>query len=126
MQDNRHIRNLFDSSNYLMSLHSELFLPVSVVKVFAACALWSRHVDANGDPMSLEELAVRVGRPPSSISSMTNYLSEVHRGRAGYGLIRTFENPNNGRKKAFALTSKGQAVIDHLGYLYHRQSHEFD
>lgn len=126
MPQHRHLRNLFDSSNYLMSLSTEFFLPVSTVKIFAACAMWQDHTDDNGDTMSLEELAARTGVTPSVLSSQMTYLSERYRGREGFGLIRKTGNPSNGRKKCFRLTLKGEAVVSHLRHLYHREDGLWD
>lgn len=127
MPQHRHLRNLFDSSNYLMSLSSELYLPVSTIKIFAACALWQDHTDDNGDAMSLEELAARTGVTPSYLSGQLKYLSERYRrDKVGFGLIRKMENPNNGRKKCFRLTPKGEMVVSHLRHLYHREDNLWD
>ncbi len=95
-------------------------LPVSSVVVFAGCALWQDRRD-NIEPMSLEELASRIGKTPSALSAHMRYLSDYYRqGKEGLGLVRTYENPYNSRKKGFALTAKGEAVAAHLNYLYHR------
>jgi len=95
-------------------------LPVSSVVVFAGCALWQNRRD-NTEPMSLEELASRVGKTPSALSAHMRYLSDYYRqGKEGLGLVRTYENPHNSRKKGFELTAKGEAVAAHLKYLYHR------
>jgi DNA-binding MarR family transcriptional regulator len=88
--------------------------------------MWHSRRDFADGLMSLEELAARVGKSPSAMSAQLSYLSEIHRGRPGFGLVRTFDNPNNARKKSFALTPKGQAVVDHLRYLYQREHHESD
>lgn len=70
--------------------------------------------------MSLEDLASRLGKTPSALSANLHYLSERYRGREGLGLILTYENPHNGRRKGFQLTDKGEAVSAHLRYLYQR------
>lgn len=115
-----HLRTLFDSNVYLLSVAGPLMLPVSSVVVFAACAMWQSR-SGNGEPMSLEELASRVGKTPSALSAHMRYLSEHYRdGKEGMGLVRTYENRHNSRKKCFELTAKGEAVAAHLKYLYHR------
>lgn len=121
MSDTRlhHIRALYESSRYLLSVADPLMLPVSAVVVFTGCALWQTRRD-RGEPMSLEELASRIGKTPSALSANMHYLSEHYRGREGLGLVRTYENKHNSRKKGFELTAKGEAVAAHLKYLYHR------
>lgn len=115
-----HLRALYDSNVYLLSVAGPLMLPVSSVVVFAGCALWQNRKEASG-PMSLEELAARIGKTPSAISAHMRYLSDNYRhGKEGMGLVRTYENRHNSRKKCFELTAKGEAVAAHLRYLYHR------
>ena len=115
-----HLRTLYDSNVYLLSVAGPLMLPVSSVVVFAGCALWQNRSDRS-EPMSLEELAARIGKTPSALSAHMRYLSDDYRsGKEGLGLIRRYENPHNGRRKGFQLTDKGEAVAAHLAYLYHR------
>lgn len=81
-----HLRTLYDSNVYLLSVAGPLMLPVSSVVVFAGCALWQNRSDRS-EPMSLEELAARIGKTPSALSAHMRYLSDDYRsGKEGLGL----------------------------------------
>lgn len=87
-------------------------IPMSVALTFLGVALWERQEDSGAEPTTLEELAVKVGAPATTISQHLRYLGACYRdGRPGLGLVETEEYPHNRRKKVFYLTSKGRGLI---------------
>ncbi|MGO4838669.1 MarR family winged helix-turn-helix transcriptional regulator, partial [Rhizobiaceae sp. 2RAB30] len=66
-------------------------------------------------PMTLEELAAKVGMTPTTVSQHLRYLSYGYRpGKPGLGLVETVENADNRRKKVFFLTPQGRALVAEL------------
>lgn len=107
------IEAYFEASRRMMLEHRDI--PVSVSLTFLGVALWERHVDSAKEPMTLEELAVKVGAPASTISQHLRYLGEHYReGRPGLGLVVTEEYQHNRRKKVFHLTAKGRGLVRQL------------
>ena len=121
MSDHRALRTYFEAGQYMASLSSTLLLPVSVYVTFMGVAMWRDRRDKTDGPMPLEELAARTGNTPSSISAQLRYLGDRYRdGKPGFGLVRTYEHPTNGRMKTFDLTPRGEAVVEHLKYIHGR------
>jgi len=109
----RHIRALFAANHRLIQEHRDL--PVTVALSLLGVAIWEDHLDSDGELMSLEDLAARIGTPVTSFSQHTRYLGERYRqDKPGLGLIETREHPTSGRKKTFHLTPKGRGLVRQL------------
>ena len=90
-------------------------IPVNVVTTLLGVALWEDYVDYAGEPMNLEDLAVKVGTTPTTISGHLRYLGDNYRpGKSGLGLVETVPYDHNRRKKVFCLTPKGRGLIRQL------------
>ena len=108
-----HIVALFEANRRLLMEHRDI--PVNVVTTFLGAALWEDYVNRDGEPMNLEELAVKVGITPTTISGHLRYLGENYRPyKAGLGLVETEQYDHNRRKKVFCLTPKGRGLIRQL------------
>jgi len=109
----KRIEAYFEACRRMMMEHKDL--PLSVTLTFVGVALWERRPDHEGEPTTLEELAVKVGIPATTISQHLRYLGDHYReGRPGLGLVETEEFRHNRRKKVFHLTSKGRGLIRQL------------
>lgn len=119
MSNLRTIMTLFRANKHLMGEAREL--PLGIVLTFLGVALWGEEVKPDGEPFSLEDLAVRIGFSPTTISQHLRYLSYHYRiGKPGLGLIETGENPFNRRKKFAVLTPKGKGLVRHLDLIIRR------
>jgi DNA-binding MarR family transcriptional regulator len=113
MSTSRHVRALFEVSRRLLAEHRDI--PVTVVHTFLGVAIWESHDDDAGEPMTLEELAVKTGNPATSTSQHLRYLGDKYREeKDGLGLVETREYHRNRRKKVFRLTPKGRGLIRQL------------
>jgi hypothetical protein len=122
MPEDRPLRAYFDAGRHMMSISTELELPVAIMVTFLGAAMWGTKRGQVAMPMSLEELAASTGKTPQTISSHMRYLGARYReGKPGMGLVQTYEHPSNGRCKAFQLTPQGDAVVAHLKHLYYRE-----
>ncbi|MCX5577243.1 hypothetical protein [Kaistia terrae] len=109
----RHVRALFEANRRLLAEHRDI--PVTVALTLLGVAIWEDHVDSAGELMSLEDLAVKIGTSPSSLSQHTRYLGHRYReDKPGLGLVETREHPHSGRKKMFRLTPTGRGLIRQL------------
>lgn len=109
----RHIRAYFEANRRMMVEHRDM--PVTIALTFLGAALWESREDQHGEPMTLEELAVKVGSSATTISQHMRYLGEHYRdGKPGLGLVETEEYRHNRRKKVFRLTPKGRGLIRQL------------
>lgn len=125
MSDHRPFRVFLEAGRYMASLSPQFELPVAIWVSFMGAVLWSDRKLTGEVPMSLEELAARTGKPPSTISQHLRYLGVKYRfEKPGMGLVETHEHPLNGRMKTFGLTPKGRAAAEHLRYIYNRQDSE--
>ena len=60
-------------------------------------------------PLLMSDLAKLTGTAQSSTSRNVSSLSKVNRhNREGHGLVKTYEDPTNLRRKFVELTSKGR------------------
>ncbi len=58
---------------------------------------------------------------PTTVSQHLRYLGYGYRtGKPGLGLVETRENPDNRRKKVFALTPKGRGLVSQLELILRR------
>jgi predicted transcriptional regulator with HTH domain len=122
MYDNRALRAYFDAGRHMMSISTQLELPVAIMVTFLGAAMWGTKPGQTETPMSLEELAAATGKTPQTISGHMRYLGARYReGKPGMGLVQTYEHPLNGRCKAFQLTAEGEATVAHLKHLYHSE-----
>lgn len=123
MAEDKPLRAYFDAGRHMLSLSTEFELPVAVWVTFLGTAMWGVKRGQVDTPVSLEELAARVGKTPQTISSHLRYLGSYYRnGKTGMGLVETYQHPLNGRMKAFHLTPQGEAVAAHLRHLYNRDA----
>jgi DNA-binding MarR family transcriptional regulator len=107
------IEAYFEASRRMMMEQRDI--PMSVALTFLGAAIWERRKDSEAEPTTLEELAVKVGAPATTISQHLRYLGENYReGKPGLGLVETEEYQHNRRKKVFYLTSKGRGLIRQL------------
>lgn len=64
------------------------------------------------DHPTFEQLGEAVGLSNSSISRSIRALGVVNRkGERGFGLVETFQDPDDGRRFKVQLTQRGQALI---------------
>lgn len=104
---------MFEANRRILAEHRDI--PVTVALTLLGVAIWEDQVDATGELMSLEDLAVKIGTAPTSLSQHTRYLGHRYRdGKPGLGLVETREHPSSGRKKMFRLTPKGRGLIRQL------------
>ncbi|KQQ73640.1 hypothetical protein ASF70_07460 [Rhizobium sp. Leaf321] len=123
MHDNRPLQAYFDAGRHMMSISTELELPVAIMVTFLGAAMWGTKQGQTAVPMYLEELAAATGKTPQTISTHLRYLGSRYReGKPGMGLVHTYEHPSNGRCKAFELTPDGEVVAAHLKHLFRRQA----
>lgn len=109
----RHIKAFFEANRRLVVEAREL--PVAIVITFLGVAIWEQRESDHGEPMTLEELAVKVGRSATTISQHMNYLGNHYReGKPGLGRVGTEQYLHNRRKKVFHLTPKGRGLIRQL------------
>lgn len=109
----RHIKAYFEASRRLVEDSRDL--PVAIAITFLGVAIWEQREGNHGEPMTLEELAVKVGRSATTISQHLNYLGAIYReGKPGLGLVGTTTYLPNRRKKVFYLTPKGRGLIRQL------------
>lgn len=93
-------------------------ITVATTATFLGAAIWGHHETRAGEPLTLEELAVKVGMTPTTVSQHLRYLSHGYRsGRPGLDLVLTSENPDNRRRKIFTLTPKGRGLTANLGLI---------
>jgi len=113
------IRAYFEANKRLVAETKEM--PVLIANTFLAAALYEDVLHPNGDPMTLEDLAVRNGIVPTTISTHLAYLGEFYRrGKPGLGLVATHEFSGNRRRKTFELTPKGRRLIGQLELIFKR------
>lgn len=109
----RHLRAYFEASRRLIMETKEM--PVAIAMTFVGVAIWEAQGDDDGDPMTLEELATKVGIPATTMSTHLRYLgNHYRRNKTGLGLVETDEFRHNRRKKIFYLTPKGRGLIRQL------------
>ena len=90
-------------------------LPVSVFKTFLGVCLWGGN-GAGNEPLQLQELALRIGLPTTTVSRHLRYLGDWERQDVpGMGLVRTDINVRNRRQKVASLTPQGIIVAGKLG-----------
>jgi len=111
------IRAYFEANKCLMNVSRDM--PLGVSLAFLGSAIWGQDRDDLSDPLTLEDLAARVGASPSTISQHLRYLSYGYRaGTPGLGLVETAENTDNRRKKVFYLTPKGKGLVSQLQFIF--------
>jgi DNA-binding MarR family transcriptional regulator len=109
----RVIRAYFEANRRLVQEAREI--PVAIALTFLGAAIWEDVQDRDGEHMTLEDLAIKVGMTPTTVSQHLRYLGEFYRyGKPGLGLVETAENRSNRRKKVFFLTPKGRGLIAQL------------
>ncbi len=119
MTDKQAVNALLQANKRLLAEAREL--PLGIAVTFLGVALWEDEEDADGSPLTLEDLAIRVGMSPTTISQHLRYLGENYRfGKPGLGLVETWENPHNRRKKIAGLTPKGNGLVRQLGLIIRR------
>ncbi|EKF16894.1 ArsR family transcriptional regulator [Nitratireductor pacificus] len=119
MSSDRLIRAYLEANRRMMAESKDMTLATTVT--FLGAAVWSDHEDLEGEPLTLEDLAVKVGMTPTTISQHLRYLGGGYRlGRPGLGLVLTDANPDNRRKKTFGLTPKGRGLAAQLALILRR------
>ncbi|MET4636439.1 hypothetical protein [Kaistia defluvii] len=109
----RHIRALFEANRRLLAEHRDI--PAAVVNTLLGVAIWEGHQVDPREPMTLEDLAVKIGTPPTTVSVHLRYLGASYREeKPGLGLVETREYRPNRRKKTFHLTPRGRGLIRQL------------
>lgn len=113
--DSRHLRAFFEANRVVVSTSDTGHIPVSVVVTFLGVALWEDEVDDEGEPLTLEGLAARVGMTATTISQHLRYLGDWYRqGKPGLQLVETEVYEHNRRKKVFRLTPRGRGLARQL------------
>ncbi|UDL87658.1 ArsR family transcriptional regulator [Mesorhizobium sp. PAMC28654] len=111
------IRAYFEANKCLMTVAKDM--PIGVSLALLGAAIWGRDRHDINDPLTLEDLAARIGVSPTTISQHLRYLSYGYReGTPGLGLVETAENADNRRKKIFYLTSKGKGLVSQLQFVF--------
>ncbi|MER9852265.1 hypothetical protein NKJ55_34265 [Mesorhizobium sp. M0106] len=111
------IRAYFEANKHMKTVAKDM--PIGVTLAFLGAALWGQDRHDTTDPLTLEDLGVRIGVSPTTISQHLRYLSYGYReGTPGLGLVATAENTDNHRKKVFFLTPKGRGLVNQLQFIF--------
>lgn len=111
MSDETRGLELFFQANQRLLAESPT-IPTATVSVFLAIVLWSRPLDSDHKPLTINMVAQLSGVNYANTLQHCRYLGEgVRFGARGMGLITTHINPENKRQKIPTLTPKGYALI---------------
>lgn len=70
---------------------------------------------ASSEVTSVTDLSRLTGCAPSSASRYVHYLSDRDRhGNPGHGLIESYSDPKDSRRKALRLTERGELLVQML------------
>lgn len=107
-----HLRRLLESNRLFLDVAQEV--NVSIVNTFLGVALWGEDSRPD-DPVSLQELAERVGLSETTVSRHIRYLGLRRRvGVEGLGLVDTKFHPLDRRRRVVFLTRQGKVLRDRL------------
>lgn len=89
-------------------------ITVAHLSTFLGIATWSR----GAYPISIKELANRLGIADATAARHVRYLGEGERaGQEGLGLVKSFANPDDGRERLLELTPHGYHFLSHADAL---------
>lgn len=92
-------------------------MPVSLMKTYLGVILWGAD-RRRDDPLTMLELADKIGLPATTVSRHLRYLGEYERpGVSGADLVQTSINPLDRRQRIVELTSKGRALRDNVMHM---------
>ncbi len=107
-------RRVFELIRIFMGLQHEINAPI--MATFLGVTMWGED-ERPDDPVSIQELAERVGLNETTVSRHLRYLGTQRRvGVEGLGLVDTRTHPVDRRRKIVFLTRKGKALKDQLGF----------
>lgn len=106
------LMKLLEVNRTFMALEHEI--NAALMSTFLAVAVWSEGREESV-PLTIVELAKRVGLPGSTVSRHLRYLGKRRRkGVPGLGLVDTALSGDDARQKAVSLTPEGMALRDRL------------
>lgn len=87
-------------------------MPVSLMKTYLGVVLWGAD-RRKSEPLTMMELAEKIGLPPTTVSRHLRYLGDFERpGVSGANLVQTSINPLDRRQRVVELTPKGKSLRD--------------
>ncbi|WP_223478551.1 ArsR family transcriptional regulator [Oricola indica] len=108
----RTLQGYLDANLVMLSLKGEI--NASIINTFLGVALWGGIHDGE-EPLTLHELASRIGLSETTVSRHLRYLGDWERQeKPGMGLVKTDTYPRNRRQKVASLTTKGVHLRDQL------------
>lgn len=108
-------------ANHRVQEETTPHITVGLLNVLLGVERWGYVKGDRHEPMALEELAKNLGVAPTSVSQNMRDLGMVKRGGLpGLGLVNTWENVGNHRKKCFAITLKGSNLMADLRQIFGR------
>lgn len=108
------LRRAFEINRLFMGVAHEINAPI--MATFLGVALWGADA-TRGDPLSIQELAERIGLAETTVSRHLRYLGVQRRiGVEGLGLVDTDAHPVNRRKKVVFLTRDGKVLRDRIEF----------
>lgn len=106
------LRRTLEATRLFMGLQHEINAPI--IATFLGVTLWGED-ERPDDPISVQELAQRVGLSDTTVSRHLRYLGTQRRINVpGLGLVETRTHPVDRRRKVVYLTRQGQALRDQL------------
>ncbi|MER8948290.1 MULTISPECIES: hypothetical protein [unclassified Mesorhizobium] len=110
------IRRYLEANRRMMAEAKDV--PIGISVAFLGAAIWGFDPRDPNDPLTLEDLADRLGFSPTTISQHMRYLGHGYReGTPGLGLVGTVRNSDNGRKKIFYLTPRGRGLLSQIEFI---------
>lgn len=111
------LRQYFEANRLVLALGEDL--PVTILNTFLGCALWGAD-NKPEDPLTMKEVATKIGLPYSTVSRHLRYLDYTKRGAVkdgtGLGLVRTEQSTADRRQKQIYLTPKGKALAERIAF----------
>lgn len=111
------IREYFEANRLALELGEDL--PITILNTFLACAMWGADTKSK-DPLTIKELALKIGLPYTTVSRHLRYLDYTKRGAVkdgtGLGLVTTEVSTFDRRQKMVFLTPKGKTFLDRLTF----------
>lgn len=110
------LRIVFEINRMFMELEHEINAPI--MNTFLGVALWGEDEKAD-DPLSIRELATKIGLAETTVSRHLRYLGDQRRiGVEGLGLVELEIHPVDRRQRIVKLTRKGRNLRERLLYLF--------
>lgn len=110
------VRRYLEANRRMMAEAKDM--PIGISVAFLGAAIWGFDPRDPNDPLTLEDLASRLGFSATTVSQHMRYLGPGYReGTPGLGLVGTARNSDNGRKKIFYLTPRGRGLLSQIEFI---------